>query len=344
MSSISPVKEVEIENFKSIKHLKIECRRVNIFIGEPNTGKSNILEAVVGFPSSIGHGFKLQDAVRFERLSNIFYDEEIDREVKINFKERSIVAGVYNDSLKVEAREKVNGWHTTSYELRYHATKSRKWKWGYVSYYNVKKYEEAREWLKRFKFYRFERLYEFPNKSSDFLAPPSGNNLVSLLTKSRELRETANDIISRFGFKLTIKPRENKLEIQRELEEGVIVSFPYTLVSDTIQRVIFYSAAVLTNKNSVIAMEEPEAHAFPYYTKYLAELIAMDENQYFITTHNPYFLLSLIEKTPKSDIAIFLTYYKDYQTKVKRLSEKELQEILDTGMDVFFNMQRFLED
>ncbi len=66
-----PIREVEIENFKSIKHLKLNCKRINVFIGEPNTGKSNILEAVVGLPSFIAHRFKLQDAVRFERLSNL---------------------------------------------------------------------------------------------------------------------------------------------------------------------------------------------------------------------------------------------------------------------------------
>ena len=58
MSSISTevevipiVQNVEIENFKSIKQLEIECRRVNVFIGEPNSGKSNIIEAIVGLPS-----------------------------------------------------------------------------------------------------------------------------------------------------------------------------------------------------------------------------------------------------------------------------------------------------
>ena len=38
------VKTLEVKNFKSIKHLKLNCKRINIFIGEPNTGKSNILE------------------------------------------------------------------------------------------------------------------------------------------------------------------------------------------------------------------------------------------------------------------------------------------------------------
>ena len=217
---------------------------------------------------------------------------------------------------------------------------------GYLYYHKYKEYEKQRETLKKFRFYRFKQQTEFPNKSSEYLVPPSGDNLVSILAHNKKLRETANNIISQFGFKLAIKPRENKLEIQRELEEGVIISFPYTLISDTIQRIIFYSATILTNKDSIIAMEEPEAHAFPYYTKYLAELIALDknDNQYFITTHNPYFLLSLIEKTPKDEIAVFITYYKDYQTKVKMLSESDLQEILDLGIDVFFNIDRFLED
>jgi len=41
------IKTLEIKNFKSIKDLKLDLRRINIFIGEPNTGKSNILETMV---------------------------------------------------------------------------------------------------------------------------------------------------------------------------------------------------------------------------------------------------------------------------------------------------------
>jgi hypothetical protein len=40
------IKTLEIKNFKSIKHLKLDCKRVNVFIGKPNTGKSNLLESV----------------------------------------------------------------------------------------------------------------------------------------------------------------------------------------------------------------------------------------------------------------------------------------------------------
>ncbi len=40
------INKLEIKNFKSIKHLELDCKRVNIFIGKPNVGKSNILEAL----------------------------------------------------------------------------------------------------------------------------------------------------------------------------------------------------------------------------------------------------------------------------------------------------------
>ena len=103
-------------------------------------------------------------------------------------------------------------------------------------------------------------------------------------------------------------------------------------------------AAILSNKDWVLVFEEPESHTFPFYTKYLAELIALDqaENQYFISTHNPYFLLPMLQKSPKDDIAIFATYFEDYQTKIKPLSEKQVGELVE--MDVFSNLDSFLEE
>jgi AAA15 family ATPase/GTPase len=114
-------------------------------------------------------------------------------------------------------------------------------------------------------------------------------------------------------------------------------------VSDTLQRTIFHLFAILSNKDSFLVFEEPESHAFPYYTKYLAETIALDEknNQYFVSTHNPYLLLPVLEKAPKEDVAVFITYFKDYQTKIKPLSAGEIEEIME--IDIFSNLDRFLE-
>lgn len=72
-----PFKEIEIQNFKSIKHLKMDCSRVNVLVGGPNTGKSNILEALslLGACYSQEHKRFLSDFIRYEKLSNLFYDQ-----------------------------------------------------------------------------------------------------------------------------------------------------------------------------------------------------------------------------------------------------------------------------
>ena len=70
------IKNLEIKNFKSIKHLKLDCKRINLFIGEPNTGKSNILETL-GLLSYTYYG-NLENFVRFENMNNLFYNGNLE--------------------------------------------------------------------------------------------------------------------------------------------------------------------------------------------------------------------------------------------------------------------------
>ncbi|MCD6301551.1 MAG: AAA family ATPase, partial [Staphylothermus sp.] len=198
--------------------------------------------------------------------------------------------------------------------------------------------------FEKFKFYRFVVKDKFSVKDSRFLLPPHGDNLLSILLTNKQLRKLVSGILSEYGFRLVLKPIEDKIEFEKEYEE-IVISYPYSLLSDTLQRIIFHLVAIESNKDSIIAFEEPEAHAFPYYTKFLAERIALDQNnnQYFISTHNPYFLLSVIEKCPLDELAVFITYYQDYQTRIKQLTSEEIEKILDLGPDVFFNIESFIE-
>jgi len=74
------IKELEGKNFKSLKNLKLDCKRVNLFIGKPNTGKSNILESVGIFSFPYGN---LSDFVGFENMINLFYDENLEEKIGI---------------------------------------------------------------------------------------------------------------------------------------------------------------------------------------------------------------------------------------------------------------------
>jgi AAA15 family ATPase/GTPase len=123
----------------------------------------------------------------------------------------------------------------------------------------------------------------------------------------------------------------------------LVFSYPYTLQSDTLQRIIFYTVAIASNKESVLVFEEPESNAFPYYTKYLGERIALDQtNQFFIATHNPYLLSAIIEKSRKEDVQVLITYFKNYETRVKPLTANQLSELMEA--DPFFNLDRFVEE
>ncbi len=41
------INHIDIRNFKSLRDCEItDCKRINLFIGRPNVGKSNIIEAL----------------------------------------------------------------------------------------------------------------------------------------------------------------------------------------------------------------------------------------------------------------------------------------------------------
>ncbi|MDQ1086081.1 ATP/GTP-binding protein [Siphonobacter sp. SORGH_AS_1065] len=319
------VKHISIKNFKSIKNLDFEARRVNVFIGEPNAGKSNILEALGVFTP----GVDWRDIVRVESDENVFFENNT---TTIS----TIIAHKEEDSFPYVAKFWLNGDRV---EAEIGET--------YPEYdpqdSTVEiKVESKVEGL--FRYYKFAVPESFKISSNKFLNSPNGSNLLFLLNNNKDFRELVVDLLSNIGFKFNLRIGERKLEIAREID-GVLISHPYKTISDTFQRIIFYLAAIESNKNAVLLFEEPEANTFPFYTKELAEKIALDvDNQYFLVTHNPYLLNTLIEKTPIEDLNIFVTYMKDYETHVHPMSKEDIAEVFDFDEAVFFNLDRYLDE
>jgi AAA15 family ATPase/GTPase len=155
-------------------------------------------------------------------------------------------------------------------------------------------------------------------------------------------REIVGWIFKSEGYKLVLKPTENTFEIQRD-EGDIAISYPYAVLSDTLQRMIFYTMAIESNKDATLIFEEPESFAFPYYVKWLGEKIGYDKsNQYFIATHNPYLLSAIVEKTPVSDLNVFITYKKNYQTRVVSLNSDQIADIM--SWDPFLNLKQFIPE
>ena len=317
------IESLRLENFKSIKKVYIDCRRVNLFIGEPNTGKSNILESL-GLLSHIYHG-DIDRFVRMENIRNLFYDQDVDSSIIIRFDQKKLEIYYKANSFIGDYFDGQSRQNVFNYNINGHGSRTA------ISYFS------------QFKFYRFPmHTILSSDLYSEYLRTPDGRNIFAIIQNHKNLMEFSRQIFDKFGYRLMLEYPEYKIKVVKDLEY-VMISIPYSLTSDTLQRLVFYMAAIYSNKNSILAFEEPESRAFPYYMKFLAERIAVDDtNQYFISTHNPYFLLSIIEKTRKKDLGVFVTYIENYETKIKMLSEKELGDILDHAIDPFFNIEKYI--
>lgn len=71
------ITSLEVSNFKSVRHVVMDCERINLLVGKPNVGKSNLLEALaLAGPTFLntGNGFA-KPLVRYEQAANLFYDQ-----------------------------------------------------------------------------------------------------------------------------------------------------------------------------------------------------------------------------------------------------------------------------
>ncbi len=330
------IKEITIENFKSIKKLSLECRRINILIGEANTGKSNILEAIgllgfYGFFRMLRNIVKdiLKEFVRFFTFDEIFYGKEVSQnsviqientKIELGFKKREGIIKFYQN----EKQEDV-----FSFDIKGNLTGE------------PRDTPLLPEPFAKFKLYRFKQLEKYEHiEDVNFLLPVSGYNLWSVIKITPKLKNLLIRLMKSEKIEFAFNHEKFTYDFILHInEEPAILS--YSSLSDTFKRLIFYLTAIKSNKNSVILFEEPETHSFPAYTHYIAEIIALDkENQYFISTHNPYFLIPIIEKTEADEINIFHVKKQNNQTIAERIDERKIWKMSSEGIDIFFNIEK----
>ena len=131
----------------------------------------------------------------------------------------------------------------------------------------------------------------------------------------------------------------------KRLGDGLVYTIPFYQMADTLQRLIFHKAAVLSNENSVLLFEEPEAHMFPpYISQFTSDIIynKSNNNQYFISTHSPFVVNDFMEDA-RDELSVFMVGLKNGETIVKRLSDEEMHEVYQPGVDLFFNIQSYLD-
>jgi len=357
------ITSLEIKNFKSLKDIKMDCKRINVFIGEPNVGKSNILEALSLFiaPYSDANKPFLKDYIRYEKLSNLFYDQDRKNIVSIitnigaaffrfhmnSINSYDITLGpnksyfdIISNKLNISGAETTFSHYVQQHSIQIDRSPTKPFYTSIVDSDTQFRKSDSR-YFTPIKRYTFQSLTKHENPFTLFLNPPYGNNLYSILESNPKLYDDATHFFAKYGLDLLIDTETNKLDVQKRVGNRVY-KIPYSLAADTLQRIIFHLSAIETNDDSILLFEEPEAHAFPKYISLFAEkIIESKNNQFFIATHSQYLLTPFIEQCPPEDIAIFVCTYENYETKVRVLSNEEIGNIMETGIDLFYNIPAF---
>ncbi len=362
------IDNVSIEHFKSIKNIQFDCNRVNLLIGKPNVGKSNILEALSlhSLPDAIYQKNRLDalfDLVRCEQLNNLFYDNNKAEIIHVNVnnqyykysliigydkkqKEFNIYSGnddFIHEIIKIESKKayytKIENKPQFPQRQAYLTIREKGLKKDYELVNNLSTHLSIN--LKK---YLFNGLSKIDDSFDDFLLPPHGTNLFTILANTPILRKEVAALFELYRLELLLDPAQSKLDIQKRVD-GLVYKVPFSLMADTLQRMIFHLAAIASNHDSILLFEEPESHAFPPYVRMLAEKIMESKNnQFFITTHSPYLFNTIIENRAEGEVGVFIVDFKDHQTIIHKLNEADIDDLANHGVDVFFNLNWFEHD
>ena len=341
------IKDLKIFNYKSINKIHLECSRINVFIGEPNSGKSNILEALDLSSLSLLMNSNFENkSLKIEEvdIKNLFRVEKVEKMFHLNDLTTPIYA-TNNDHLIASISLKTvgsknffewsnNGSNAVAFDSDFNYILNESTGIGYSSPIQPYRFKDN---------IHFHDVGNYLNK----LMPVHGNNIAKVIFHNPSFLKTIKDLTEDYGFEFKIDTSKNEIEIQLRINEGVVYPIQYIAIADTFKRFLFHLAAIRYSQATTITLDEPDAHSFPKYVSFLAdEMIKASSKQFFIATHSPYLLNNLIENSLKGELSVFVCGYDkiNSETITKKLTEEDLSELIDYGVDIFFNINKYLDD
>jgi AAA15 family ATPase/GTPase len=338
------INQIDISNFKSIKNLSIKnCKRINLFVGTPNAGKSNLLEAMslaMNFNGKLFSSLILNKQIRITNATEIFNYGNISQPVTVGFNGTEDLQVIYKNEERYHAKYNLSGQEYFNNDTL-NLGRTLKLDEKFLVGHKINERKSIGENIYKYKFENSTK-YSSNKENPNWLLPVFGENLFWVLENNNNIKEYFFDLIKDFGLKFYNQQPQNSILVFKELSEFNIFNISYDLIPDTIQRLLFYHTAIETNQNSILLFEEPEAHMFPpYISKFTGDIIKSETNQYFIATHSPYviddFLLGSMD-----ELAIHLLYFEDGETKAYTLSPENLDTLYQNGSNaIFLNLDRF---
>ena len=162
------IEHILIENFKSLRQIQLTgCKRINVFLGGPNSGKSNLLEALAVFSLPFLKGNpskKISQLIRMDNISELFYEGGREQPVIIETNICSArLTTDQRDGIAVEIRTRTGGGdYRVDDRLNFSLGQDSK------SLPAIKKYS-------------FPAKTRFGRAQTPFLLPPFGDNLMEII-------------------------------------------------------------------------------------------------------------------------------------------------------------------
>jgi hypothetical protein len=340
------ITNLSVERFKSIRSLSIPCRKVNVFIGAPDTGKTNLLEALY-LLSRLGWNWPLDTSLRIRQemgFDALFHRQFFDKPLVIKMAlsppyprdhqtpevifSAAIAGG--GQQLSVNLAPTSRSASVISYGQEYHMPSL---DWIRFYSYTQSSYTQSESW----------QYSAGGHQGASLINAPHGYNLLYIARHDSRVYEFLKEIVAGLNWRVKFDQSQRTFRLS-EVRADEIVDYNLDLLSDSLKRLFFYGSILKTSENAVLVLDEPDVFAFPPYPKSLGEMIGADQsNQLFLTTHNPYFLAGLMAKTRVEDLAVFVCY-RDTEgaTATKLLSAEALARMMELGASVFFNLDDFV--
>lgn len=339
------IKTLSVDRFKSIRSLSLECRKVNVFIGAPDTGKTNILEALY-LLSRLGWNWPLDMSLRVRQelgFDALFYRQFFDQPFQILLRMSSPLPFAH-DTQEMSLRATIAGPNRHLHIAC--APSGRTFEVPFGGQYHVPEFDMIRA-------YSYTRSEDWQYTAhflhgDSLITTPHGANLLYIARHNQRVYELLKETVSirnlpGLDWRLRFDPTHKAFRLL-EVRRDEVLDYNLDLLSDSLKRYFFYGAILLTSENATLVFDEPDVYAFPPYPKRLAEMIAADlTNQFFVTTHNPYLLSGLLEKTPTHDLALFVCYRDtEGSTVAKLLTPDEVSKVIEESANIFFNLDDFI--
>ena len=358
------IEVMELENFLSFEHVRVELGKLNILVGPNASGKSNFVKALMFLSRLVKGDISLASDYLGLTFKEIVHNFDLSKEVKFHVE---LNVGEDHLTYEVAMRNKAILREALVQEDGTILMKRAKKKWSYVTAAMERAVPSPRELLRGLSpiqtalaycvskgnahplllktkqviegicAYSFEagRIRSRASTGHSLRLERDGSNLAqvlfSLLTSDRKrffaIEEELKSLIPEVE-ELDVPTTEDGGETYIALRErGISEPLRYPNISDGTLRLLAFITAIHLG-GSLVAFEEPENCVHPYLFQALIEICRRGPSQVVITTHSPY----LVDKAAPEEL--LLVVKREGRSMIRRLTEKEkatVKKMLEEG-------------